>query len=328
MKGVDSDLQRWRVAPLRPSAQAQMHQLFNEVFKHPMSNDYYHWKYGEGRGESQGVWNLTGQLVAHYGGFVRTVLVQGHPHRVLQIGDVMVARSERGVMTRKGPLFLAASSFFDCHVGSGQSYLFAYGFPNQRHMEIGRKLNLYASTERIYLASWSAENRWSRLQHRARPLLETPDWEGVADRVWQYMAKALRTSVLVRRNAEYLDYRYRQRPETKNAMWVLCRRLTGHPLAIVVVAEQDETLRWMDYVGAPSVIPLAIGFIRYLAFRSGKKKVDAWLTGGMRGAFSAGNPVFDETDVEVAQSNWNLSHGLDKKTADRWWLMYGDTDFL
>lgn len=92
--------------------------------------------------------------------------------------------------------------------------------------------------------------------------------------------------------------------------------------------KNNDSLDWLDFVGPRSTIPLATTVARHLARKFGALKVSTWLTGCMLKDFSSGDSKTEETDVEIAQSDWNLSQGLSDTTRGYWWLMYGDTDFL
>jgi hypothetical protein len=85
---------------------------------------------------------------------------------------------------------------------------------------------------------------------------------------------------------------------------------------------------WMDFVGSPDHVGLALVAVKVLATQAGLSQVQAWLTQSMLDVFADETAVTQETDVEVAQWDCGESRGGSARTQGRWWAMYGDTDFL
>lgn len=319
---------RWIAADMPASHSSEMLSLFREVFGHELNESMRRWKYVPERSRAFGVWNREGKLVAHYGGFVRMLSMFGETTPALQIGDVMVHPLERAVMTRRGAFFWAASGFFDRYVGREKPYSLAFGFPNSRAIKIGQRLGLYASVEKIFRRSWSSEGGSLPFWLVFEPLFHRPDWAQETDRLWQKMNNDMGEFVLVCRDAAYLRYRYQERPDGGYGVYLVRNWLTGYPKAIVVVKQKGDRLDWLDFVGSRATIFLAINAVLQLARASGTPDVSAWLTGCMLKYFSGGGGKTEATDVEIAQSDWNLSKGMADSTCGHWWLMYGDTDFL
>ena len=319
---------RWVAADLPASRSAEMLPLFREVFGHDLGEKMKVWKYGEDRSRAFGVWNREGKLVGHYGGFFRSLAMFGKPAQAFQIGDVMVHPSERAVMTLRGAFFLAASGFFDHYVGKDKPRCLAFGFPNQRAIKIGQRLGVYAAVEKIHLRHWPAEGAGLPFWYVIEPLFERADWQRVVDDLWRQHGESATDFVLVRRDAAYVDFRYRERPDGGYGVHLVRNRFTGRPKAVVVVKQRDAGLDWMDYLGPRAAIPVATEAVRKLAMASGVPQVNAWLTSCMLKDFAGGGGAVHDTDVEIAQSDWNQSRGLAEKTCGHWWLMYGDTDFL
>jgi hypothetical protein len=319
---------RWVAADMPTSHSPEMLSLFHEVFGHYLGEPMQHWKYSEDRSRAFGAWNREGKLIAHYGGFVRSLSMFGKTILALQIGDVMVHPSERAVMTLRGAFFLVASGFFDRYVGKGKPYCLAFGFPNHRAIKIGQLLGLYASVEKIFRCSWRSCGVNLPFWLAIEPLFDITGWEQEADKLWKEMSYNTGEFVLLRRNAVYLRYRYQERPESGYGVYLVRNRFTGRPKTIIIVKQKDDCLDWLDFVGSLDAIPLATDAVRQLAKVSGKTEVSAWLTGCMLKYFSGDDGKVEATDIEIAQSDWNLSKDLAVTTAGHWWLMYGDTDFL
>ena len=314
--------ERWQIEFLPDTRSAEMVPLFQRVFGIPLDPAFREWKYGQGRGRVVAAWNRAGALVAHYGGLVRTVSFFGTPVETCQVGDVMVDPAERGVLTRKGVFFRMTQVFYESQ--GRQARQAAFGFPNQRAFRVGKRLGFYDSAGKMYLRTWHVPPQNSR--PAMRDLWAVADWSGIAQELWQKMAAECSHLVLVQRDAEYLDYRYRQRPKGNYGVYLMGS--VEQAQAIIVVKPRGDVLDWMDYVGTRAGIEGALAGVKGLAARAGLKQVQAWLTEPMLDAFFDKTAETQETDVEVAQWDCDESRGEAELTRGRWWAMYGDTDFL
>lgn len=315
---------RWKIETLPEARSVEMAPLYQSVFGHPLTSDFREWKYGQGRGRVFAAWNQAGKMVAHYGGLVRTVSYFGTPVETCQVGDVMVDPAERGVLTRRGVFFRMTQAFYESQ--DSQARQAAFGFPNQRAFRVGQRLGFYSSAGKIYLRTWRAVSGASCPE--VHPLWDIPDGEAIAQELWHQMQEKIRHLVLVQRDAGYLDYRYRQRPDGHYGVFLVGAARPEQAQAIVVVKPRGAVLDWMDFVGIPANAGLALSAVKALAIRAGLGQVQAWLTQPMLDAFDDGTAVTQETDVEVAQWDCGESRGGSARTRGRWWAMYGDTDFL
>ena len=67
--------QRWSVVDMDAGQLGEVQSLFQRVFKHTMSEGLWCWKYAGGRGVAVGARAPSGELLAHYGGTLRSVLL-------------------------------------------------------------------------------------------------------------------------------------------------------------------------------------------------------------------------------------------------------------
>ena len=313
---------RWQIDVLPESRSAEMAPLYQRIFGKPLDPAFREWKYGQGRGRVFGAWNGDGTLVAHYGGLVRTVSFFGEPVDTCQVGDVMVDPAERGVLTRKGVFFQMTQAFYESQDRRARQA--AFGFPNHRAFKVGQRLGFYASAGRIYLRTWNVGPTKTAVE--LHPLWEIPHWRILAQELWLQMQAESLHLVLVQRDPEYLDYRYRQRPDGHYGVYLIGPAQSGQ--AIVVIKQRGEVLDWMDFVGTPAQAGMALAGVKRLAKSRGANQIQAWLTQPMQDAFPDEAAVTHETDIEVAQWDCAESHGGAEVTKGRWWAMYGDTDFL
>ena len=68
------------------------------------------------------------------------MLFKGDPICAIQCGDSMVATSQRGTLSKKGPFYLSVTAFLEKYVGFDRPYLLSYGFPNERAMRLAERL--------------------------------------------------------------------------------------------------------------------------------------------------------------------------------------------
>ena len=306
-------------------------ELFKSVFGQPASLAWFEWKYGAGKGEAVGIWDETGRLVAHYAGIPRLLAWQDKPVRGVQIGDVMVTPEMRGLMTRQGPFQQVCSHFFATRVGPTLPYRIAFGFPNQRHFRLGTRLGLYRDGGIIKQLRWPARREdlplwwsWSELSVQPR------NAERQMGAVWKAMRHDLREFVLGMRDAGYLRWRFIARPDRQYRLFVLCRRLTGRALAIVVMRLAGDSAELLDLIGPRRMFHAAATAARDEAARAGAHSLSAWASPAVAEVFrGSGAQELQETPsgalLAVARAS---EFSADEIAAARWWWMGGDTDFL
>lgn len=315
---------QWTITPFPAEQTDAMASLFHAVFGHPLDPALREWKYGPGRGRSMAAWDAAGNLVGHYGGLVRQVCYFGQGMETCQIGDVMVAPTFRGVLTRKGMLYQMTQAFYEAQSPAQRQA--AFGFPNARAYQVGARLAFYASAGRLYLRTWP-------VQFRSGASLLVPFWEvgdasTIAGQLWSQMAQDGLSLALVVRDYAYLNYRYRERPAGNYQTFLVKSEETGADLALLVVKAQGETLDWMDYVGPFKHVGVALSALQCWALAQGYVMLRAWISTPMLEIFADPAAVTQETDVEIAQWDCHDLKGHADKTRHCWWVMYGDTDFL
>lgn len=320
---------RWKLGRILPERADEMRALFAEVFGHAMSEHHWQWKYGEGRGAGIGVWRASdGQLVAQYGGISRPVLFFGQPTLACQPGDVMVSPHERGVLSRKGPFFLAASTFMERELGDGASHLLAFGFPNDRAFRLPQRLGLYAECGTVQELIWPTEtaktNAW--LWNIDEISLRTPKEKALADACWNGMAAGLKDSIVGVRDAAYLIHRYVEHPGKRYRIFAARHCFGLRPSGLFVLRVDDAgRCELLDIIAPLAVIPQ----LRRLALQSARDlHCDAlflWATKNIAPAFGEGATVKD-LPVVVPCNVWTPAPAP-ASLAGKWWLTGGDTDF-
>ena len=311
---------RWRVGHVLPTDFDEVATLFQDVFGHPLSRALWDWKYGAGRGNAVLV-RSDGQVVAHYGGIYRDILLCGKPDRVAQIGDVMVQSRERGVLTRNGPFFLIGTSWPEVYGPRG------FGFPNARAMRVAEKMGLYTRAGQMAQVRWQPSAPRARLGSRLRSLARGNAADGaLVAPLWAAMAHDLRESVVGVRDWAYLERRYFSHPHNHYELLLVSARFTGKPLGVVVLRRLEDACELLDVIAPLANFESVIDQARRLTGRWGLPSLYAWTASTHLPLFVACGGTEEPLNVLIPASSWTADP-QSELFVDKWWLMSGDTDF-
>jgi SAM-dependent methyltransferase len=318
----------WLLREVREPDRQQFQELFRRVFKEEMAADYWSWKYAAGRGDAIGAWR-EGRLVGHYGGLRREILFRGQAATAVQSCDVMADAKERGGMTRKGPFFLAATTFFERYIGYGKKYLIGFGFPNARAMRVAAHLGFYQPVDRISQIRWPGCGE--RFSWRNRALLVTldagPEVQEQLNLLWRQMAADLPESLVGVRDWAYLRRRYLCCPGKAYQIILIRRRFLGTPCGAFVVRNEGSELLLLDIIAPLANFAELLHHARRLVAKFGLETLRAWITCSHSGPFQVEGGETVETEVVIPAQIWSAGPEL-AEFRDRWWLTAGDTDFL
>ncbi len=265
--------------------------LFRASFHVDRSLDHWRWKYRDNpwgepmisvaehsSGESAG--DSAGELTAHYGGYPIPVWYDRRTFLTLQIGDTMTDPAARDTGRGKaGLLARTVRHFFSAHRDG--SFGFFYGFntgPIQR------------------FCRWFIGGSQDRpVRYLARELEPAPEWRSGGYRIervdavgpaWDRLFRraAPRYRFLVRRDAEYLNWRYLKRPDASYV--ILAARRFGRLVGWCVFLRREDSLRWGDAFFHPRHLlaaePILAAALTQPEF-SGTRLIDAWFSGGPPG---------------------------------------------
>ncbi len=318
---------RWRVSYVREGDSPAVLDLFKTVFGHEMTPALWRWKYADGRGQATIAWRGD-ELVAHYAGVTRAILLFGVPQRAVQVCDVMVRPVDRGVLTRHGPFFLTAARFLELYTGYGTKHVIGFGFPNGRVMRLAEKLGLYGEVDRITEVTWEPLAAESAARVHIRPLDPArPKRERrIVGRLWARMSGDLGRAIVGIRDWGYLQYRYLHHPERRYDVVLISTWLTRRPQGIIVLRRDGESCELLDLVAPLENIPVLIECARSLTARWSATRLYCWVTHHHAQRFieTGGVPVDPDIHVPwcIAVSGPSVA-----ELKDRWWLMSGDTEF-
>lgn len=315
---------RWRLEWLRETAYGQWHHLFAAAFGHAMTPALFAWKYRNAQPAGVGVWSGE-SLVAFYGGMPRRILYKGAATMAVQIGDVMVEPSQRGVLTRSGPFQMAAATYLELCIGTDKAHLLGFGFPSDKAFRVAQRQGLYEAVDTLVALHWTAQKRSLPWHCEAVPL----DNANVArvESAWRAMAAELTHSVVGVRDARYVRERYLEHPDKPYLCRLVRRRFTRHPLGVVVMRNRHgEGLELVDLIAAPRHFGLLLAVARTEAADAGLTHVNAWITASHAHWLRTPEATQSTLDVTIPSNVWSPGPAV-TDVKDRWWLMAGDTDF-
>jgi hypothetical protein len=316
---------RWRPGWMRPGDEAACLDLFESAFGYRMDPRLWRWKYRDADPLGVGVWQGD-RLVAFYGGMPRDVLVRGRAASAVQIGDVMVEPSQRGVMTRSGPFQIAASTFLERRIGHGRPHLLGFGFPTVKALQVAQRLGLYAEVDQITQLTWSARASW---RHRIGMRLAdaTQADAPIVDRLWGQMARDFAGSIIGVRNWKYVEARYLRHPTVEYRCLLLKGMFGGAAHALIVLrALEDRQAELVDIVGPRASFEAAVSGARRWAADQGAARVRAWITASHAEELDLQSPEATPLGLVVPTNAWSPGPAVDE-VRGHWWLMAGDTDF-
>lgn len=315
---------RWRVAWLSRSDQATWHTLFRASFGHEMPPAFFDWKYRDADPVGVGVWS-GGCLVAFYGGMPRSIVYCGKDSQAVQIGDVMVEPSQRGVLTRSGPFQLAAATYLELCIGFGRQHLLGFGFPSGKAFRVANRQGLYDAVDKMVMLRWAA--RAEQLPWYAKVQTLHADDTRTVDALWRNMRGALTGSIVGVRDSHYVQQRYLLHPDKPYVCLLLTNRFSRAALGLVILRDRGpEGVELVDLVGHPNRFGQLVQLARNEAARLGRSDVSAWITESHAAMLITPDVMRSAIDITIPSNRW--SPGPDAQSIQgKWLLMAGDSDF-
>jgi ABC-type polysaccharide/polyol phosphate transport system ATPase subunit len=304
-----------------------LHGLFEQAFSKPIPASRWNWKYQQAQ-----TWGIAvlrdKEFAGFFGGMPRAMVHAGCSVQAVQIGDVMVKPSERGVLTRRGPLFRAAAAYFSNMRTLYPEAQFAYGFPSQRHFGLGIKLGLYAPADAMAQLTWkplTPARHWLTMTRSIHNVMTGTDMHKL-NALWTAMQRDWPNLTLPIRDPARWHYRYACHPVHTYQLLMVSARLSGRPLAAAVLRVHPDHLEWLDFVGGCDGIAAATRAVRMRAAELSLPEVRGWFSTAPAAIF-ASDARQDATEIQVPVDLWgNATDGPLRPPAPLW-LMAGDTDF-
>lgn len=340
----------WSVVEVDARMMEDMRNLFLRVFGHPISPGLWRWKYGAGRGGAVGARSPEGNLLAHYGGTRRELVVFGHRVLAVQIGDVMVAQEGRAALSHKGPFGIVVQAFMSKHIGAINSALLGFGFPNARHMRLGERLGHYAQVDRIVELSWTVK---PSVQYQQLPTVyqqaasvHALDWADPTTpvrigKLWDAMRHELNGWVVASRDVDWWRHRFANHPEHRHAYFWVNKdegsEISGAMVLRIHDTKVPEGVVWelMDWIAAPAHAQTIVRAAMDALASAGGGRLTNWCSSGVRQLLASTSPHVQEVcavGITIPKNGITYPIGdvLSPSIEDlrgKWWLTSGDTDF-
>lgn len=180
--------------------------LFNRAFGEPRSSEHWRWKYRQNPYGSTtvSVAEMSGELVAHYGGYFMPFSKDGFDLKGLQVGDVMTSPDgRRGGLGAGSVIVQTFLHFWYRHADCAD---FLYGFNTGTARRLGRRYMGYPYLrEVVCFRAPVGSSKASEVGTEVTRL----------NREWDEFYLRVRNTcgLTVRRDAQYLDWRYLRCPE-------------------------------------------------------------------------------------------------------------------
>ncbi len=289
--------------------------LFHRVFGGTLTEALYRWKYAAGGGI---VARMGGQIVAHCGAMPRRVVMRGSIGEAVQLVDVMVHPSYRGILGRRGVFHETTAAAIETFGP------LAFGFPNLRHMQLGQRHGFYAPADRVVELSWSARSNFAFSSSRLLDI-ELAEDRAIAQEAWARMAADLRGQVLGVRDPEWLSYRYALHPNHCHEIHVVRSRLSGRCKGLVVTRQEGDSLLVLDWVAALIHLPSVARAAQNMAASRGLLRCTTWAAESFAARFAPSQPIIIDPNITVPTIVW--CRDAREAQLRGWWLSPGDTDF-
>lgn len=323
---IRRSIPRWTVNWVRAGSVDMdvWHDLFESCFGYRMSKELENWKYA--RQDCLGVFVFNGDKpVAFYGALTRQIIYFGEALLAAQICDVMVHPCERGVLTRKGPFFLAAATFLENKIGVDKKHILGFGFPTVKAMQTADKMRLYASVGELVQITWeSARQPYAAWRYTVHQVDNANITE--ASGLWKRMAASLKERTVGVRDSDYIKHRYLDHPVNRYNVLLIKSRWTGKSIGMIVCREHNDAMELVDIIAPVTSVAYLIAVARDRAAQAGKPKLFVWMMAPDAHNFCGSEGTITSLDISVPTSIWENAVNPDV-IKNKWWLMAGDSDF-
>lgn len=271
---------RFTIRRYQPGDERQILDLFARSFHEPRSIDHWRWKYEDDPYGSERIsvaFDGSGALVAHYAGYPVRYFVGGEDVLAHQIGDTMTEASIRHI--GRGPSSLlgrTAMHFYETFCD--RQVAFNYGFNVSNIQKFSLQFLRSTRVEQVFyrardltLHPLPTLRRWERY---ARGI--TLEAVSAATGEWdELFARAARHyEFLVRRDAQYVTWRYFSRPDVEYV--VVAMRKWRHLAGWLVLRLRGTRMSIGDLFIDPDLIDVLEPALRHLAHAYRAETIDLW----------------------------------------------------
>lgn len=227
-----------------------LQELFERVFKHPISSELLQWKYANRRGESWVAADVSGNIVMHCGLNFRDVLIGGERVRAAQLTDLMAPPKAQGLTRQESPFGKLMHRILCTLPRPDNPSGIAFGFPSDRAMRLGEHMGVYREVDRLMdleftpLDVLDAGIAWREITHF------TESDNALVNRVWKAMAADFCEFSIGVRDSAYLKHRYLEHPEKQYSLLIVEKKglWRNTPIGLAVVGPGHERRELLDII--------------------------------------------------------------------------------
>tara|TARA_B110000483_G_scaffold56449_1_gene70620 strand:- start:1550 stop:3337 length:1788 start_codon:yes stop_codon:yes gene_type:complete len=310
--------------------------LFEKSFNVDFDEELWNWKYVQGDGKCVVVrLNKQSDIVAHYGGAPRKIAYFGESSMAIQPCDVMVHPNIRKQYGKGSLFFEVAATFLEREIGNTVNHLLGFGFPNQKTMNISKRLGLYEKTDDFIEIVYPVSQASGKQERHQAMIVEYDPLDaasrGELDSLWALMKDDYRGGIIGVRDAEYIQHRYMNHPFSKSKQYrcvIIRAQSSKKALAFAAVKEHDGSKLLMDLICPVAAMKSAISILKQeLSRGEGGSVLRLWVTkSGKDKVFTAG-AIVNELGIEIPCNSWNPGPNSGVLYG-AWWLTAGDMDFI
>ncbi|MCU7833907.1 MAG: PIG-L family deacetylase [gamma proteobacterium symbiont of Taylorina sp.] len=306
--------------------EAQCIDLYKEVFKAPITPEFWKWKYINV--QWRGICAIKkDKVIAHYNGVPRDILLFGERKKAIQSCDTMVSSLERGGFKKNSPFYNIAKIWIMVNLGLKKEFLLSYGFPNKNTMALGESLGLYVEVDKILQITWQVVDIVEDNPFLVEELnIDTIDTNSI-NTLWNDMAVDFKDSLLVIRDADYLISRYLEHPAFKYKLYSIKNNDNDMLAVFVLKQKNDQQMLLVDIIAKKENFKLVVNNACYQTKKSGFNVLNFWVTSSKLDLFKEANGLIKDVEISIPGSaiTQDVDPGIIK---NKWLLMYGDTDFI
>ncbi len=309
-------------------------QLFEKSFNASFNEDLWNWKYRLGNGKCVTArLSKSGEIVAHYGGAPRNIMYFGVPSMAIQPCDVMVLPDIRKQYGKGSLFFEVAATFLEREIGNTVNHLLGFGFPNQKTMNMSKRLGLYEKTDDFIEIEYAPVVSAPLLQElKCESYLHSNDTHnGELDALWLQMSEAYQDGIIGVRNSDYIKYRYITHPFARANLYqclIIREADSGKATAIAVLKDHSGGKLLMDLICPTIAIkPVIAQLIQELSSSGEATSLKFWVTKSALGKVLLDDAIVNELGIEIPCNSWNPGPSSEILVG-AWWLTAGDMDFV
>lgn len=262
--------------------------MFNEVFSQNRDMSHWYWKYRDNPHGSYAISIAAGRdgtLVAHFAAFPLKLLyygARGHEpaeFTIYHAGDKMTRRRFRQVGFGKSSLL--AKTFMHFKDTYGPDALFTYGFMAHHSLRFGLLILNYTMIEPVPFRTLAWKTAPGSKTISVRKFIKGIAVEAVSDidETWTelFFRTAPHYGALVRRDAQYLKWRYLQRPD--RTYFIVAVRRRSRLAGWSVFYREGDIIIWGDALfekGDLDCARSALSYVMSHPFSRGAGVIACW----------------------------------------------------